>query len=87
VIDTDGVAVIEDPAERALRAIEMITELQATIIELSGIRRVAILEMVNSGMAYKDVAARLGITMPRVGQIVNARPVKRIVVTRLEDKA
>jgi len=75
--DIADLTAIADPAGRARRAGALITGLQAAIAELSRVRRAAVLEMVSAGMTYREIGGHLGITAPRVSQIVNAEPVTR----------
>ncbi|MGW6624052.1 sigma factor-like helix-turn-helix DNA-binding protein [Nocardia sp. NPDC055002] len=58
-----------DPLRRARRATELITEYQELARQLANIRRQAIEDAHDGGMAYKEIAAHLGLSKGRVSQI------------------
>ncbi|PWR07363.1 hypothetical protein DKT69_34940 [Micromonospora sicca] len=65
---------IRDPAERAVRAGELINVRQQSIGYLSRIRREAMDEMVADGLNHSQIADRTGLTRQRVGQLLAAPP-------------
>jgi hypothetical protein len=70
----DKLAAVDDAAERALRAGELIDEHQSAIGELSRIRREAIEELVAAGKSQTEVAKLIGMTRSRVGQLLSSGP-------------
>lgn len=72
--DTAELGELEDPAQRAKRASELITEHQARLAELARIRREAIDDMRATGMSQAEVAKSLGMTRGRVAQLASTGP-------------
>lgn len=68
------VAAIGDPVDRAKAAIDLMATYQRWVTELSRIRREAIEEAQASGMTQAEIAARLGVSRGRVGQLASAGP-------------
>lgn len=73
-IDTRALCDVADPAERAQRASRQLAGYQAAVGELSRIRREALEEMVSSGRTQTEIAALLGMTRARVGQLLSTGP-------------
>lgn len=69
-MDTQGVAQIADPAERARAINELIDEHTEAINVLSGLRRSAIEEMLATGMTQLQIANQLGMSRSRVSQLL-----------------
>ncbi|MDA0564381.1 UTRA domain-containing protein [Streptomonospora sp. S1-112] len=67
-----GIAAIPDPVERARAASAAMGSLQGQSVELSRIRRGAIVEAQDSGMRQDEIARRLGVTPGRVSQMKKA---------------
>src|SRR5699024_1612381 len=65
---------IEDALERAYRAHELVTRLADISSEASRLRREAIETLNNEGVSFSDIAARLGLTRARVGQLARSGP-------------
>jgi transposase len=63
---------VADPAERARRATELLAVYQQRSVELARLRREAIDQLQAEGLSYAEVAARLGLSKGRVGQIKQA---------------
>lgn len=63
-----------DPVERAQRASQLVTDLQATVAEASRIRREAMEELVFNGRTQTQLAQLLGMTRARVGQLLSSGP-------------
>jgi hypothetical protein len=72
--DLKHVAEIAVPIERAKVAIDLIADYQGRVVELSRIRREAIEDASGSGMSQADIAAQLGVSRGRVGQLASAGP-------------
>ncbi|MEU2955434.1 sigma-70 region 4 domain-containing protein, partial [Streptomyces xanthochromogenes] len=72
--DMKQVAGIKDPVDRAKAAIDLMASLQSRVNELSRIRREAIEEAQAAGMTQAEIAARLGVSRGRVGQLASAGP-------------
>ncbi|MGI5427928.1 sigma factor-like helix-turn-helix DNA-binding protein [Streptomyces sp. CA-179760] len=66
-----GIAV---PVDRAKAAIDLMATYQGRVTELSRIRREAIEEAQASGMTQAEIAAKLGVSRGRVGQLASAGP-------------
>ncbi|MCY9787240.1 UTRA domain-containing protein [Nocardiopsis sp. EMB25] len=66
------IAAISDPVERARAASSAMTTLQGQSVELSRIRRGAIVEAQASGMRQDEIARHLGVTPGRVSQMKKA---------------
>jgi hypothetical protein len=73
-IDVKALCDLADPAERARRASQLVAEYQQAVGELSRIRREAIEELIALGKSQTDVAALLGMTRARVGQLISSGP-------------
>jgi hypothetical protein len=71
-VDTQDVAAIEDPGERAVAVNQLIDEYQAAIAELSDLRRETLRELLASGMPQMAIADMLGISKSRVSQLLSA---------------
>jgi len=72
--EMEQVAEITAPVARAKAAIELIADYQSRVVELSRIRREAIEEASGSGMTQTELAAALGVSRGRVGQLASAGP-------------
>ncbi|WP_329382097.1 sigma-70 region 4 domain-containing protein [Streptomyces sp. NBC_01351] len=68
------VAQVEVPVERAKAAIDLMADYQGRVVELSRIRREAIEEAAASGMSQSEIAALLGVSRGRVGQLASQGP-------------
>ncbi|KJY29947.1 MULTISPECIES: sigma factor-like helix-turn-helix DNA-binding protein [Streptomyces] len=68
------VAQVEPPVERAKAAIALMGDYQGRVTELSRIRREAIEEAAASGMSQSEIAALLGVSRGRVGQLAAQGP-------------
>lgn len=73
-IDTRELCDLPDPAERAQRASQRLADYQAAVGELSRIRREALEELVAHGRTQTEIAALLGMTRARVGQLLSTGP-------------
>lgn len=73
-IDVRELGELADPAERAQRASQRLAEYQAVAGELSRIRREALEELIAAGRTQTDIAAMLGMTRSRVGQLLSSGP-------------
>ncbi|MBQ0985150.1 sigma-70 family RNA polymerase sigma factor [Streptomyces sp. F63] len=62
------------PVDRARAAIDLMATYQGRVTELSRIRREAIEEAQASGMTQTEIAAKLGVSRGRVGQLASAGP-------------
>jgi hypothetical protein len=71
-VDTQDVAAIEDPGERAVAVNQLIDEYQAAIGELSDLRRETLRELLAAGMPQMAIADMLGISKSRVSQLLSA---------------
>jgi transcriptional regulator with XRE-family HTH domain len=65
---------VQDPLQRAREAGELAATYQTAIAELSRIRREALEELVAQGMSQSQLAAKLGMTRARVGQLLSTGP-------------
>jgi hypothetical protein len=65
---------IQDPGARARSAGDLIDGHQTAINELSRLRRDALEEMVSQGMTHAEIAAVVGMTRARVGQLLASGP-------------
>ncbi|MER5867635.1 sigma-70 family RNA polymerase sigma factor [Kitasatospora sp. NPDC002040] len=74
MIEIQGLTELSDPAERARRAGGLIDEHQASILELSRIRREALEELLSAGMTQVQIAGQIGMTRARVGQLLSSGP-------------
>ncbi|MFJ4552771.1 sigma factor-like helix-turn-helix DNA-binding protein [Streptomyces sp. NPDC088817] len=72
--DMKRISGIADPVDRAKAAIALMATYQGWVLELSRVRREAIEEAQASGMTQADIAARLGVSRGRVGQLASAGP-------------
>jgi len=68
------IARLAGPTERVLRANQLIAEYQATVAEISRLRREALEELMASGRTQTEIAAELGMTRARVGQLLSSCP-------------
>lgn len=66
------IAAIDDPVERARAASAAMASLQGQSVELSRIRRGAIVDAQDAGMRQEDIARLLGVTPGRVSQMKKA---------------
>lgn len=66
------IAAITDPLDRARAASSAMTTLQGQSVELSRIRRGAIIEAQQSGLRQEEIARHLGVTPGRVSQMKKA---------------
>lgn len=73
-VDVQGLTETPDPALRARRATELIDEYQAVVNELARVRREALEEMISQGMTQTQIAAQIGMTRSRVGQLLSSGP-------------
>lgn len=73
-IDVTELGELADPAERAQRASQRLAEYQVISAELSRIRREALEELIADGRTQTDIAAMLGMTRARVGQLLSSGP-------------
>ncbi|WP_327168343.1 sigma factor-like helix-turn-helix DNA-binding protein [Streptomyces subrutilus] len=62
------------PVDRAKAAIDLMADYQGRVIELSRIRREAIEEAAAAGMSQSEIAALLGVSRGRVGQLASQGP-------------
>ncbi|MFK0189801.1 sigma-70 family RNA polymerase sigma factor [Kitasatospora sp. NPDC090308] len=69
-----GLAAMVDPVERARQAGVLIDEHQASILELSRMRREALEELLSAGMTQVQIAGKIGMTRARVGQLLSSGP-------------
>jgi hypothetical protein len=72
VAESPDVAKIKDPRERALKIGALIDEHQATIAELSRLRRETLDELLASGMSQTQIADLLDMSKGRVSQLLSA---------------
>ncbi|THJ75388.1 sigma-70 family RNA polymerase sigma factor [Candidatus Frankia alpina] len=72
--ELETLGAVDDPLERARRAGGLIDAHQATINELSRIRREALEYLVSTGMTQKQIGERLGMSRARVGQLLKSGP-------------
>jgi len=73
-IDVTELSELVDPAERALLASQRLAEYQAVSGELSRIRREALEELNVNGLTQTEIAAMLGMTRSRIGQLLSSGP-------------
>ncbi|QUX23556.1 UTRA domain-containing protein [Nocardiopsis sp. MT53] len=66
------IAAMSDPLDRARAASAAMTTLQGQSVELSRIRRAAIIEAQQGGMLQEDIARHLGVSPGRVSQMKKA---------------
>ncbi|GHE37567.1 hypothetical protein GCM10017673_45010 [Streptosporangium violaceochromogenes] len=66
------IAAISDPLDRACAASAVMATLQGQSVELSRIRRTAIIEAQEAGVKQEEIARRLGVTPGRVSQMKKA---------------
>jgi DNA-directed RNA polymerase specialized sigma24 family protein len=62
---------VDDPLELFRLASEAVAERQALIVRLASIRARAVADLHARGSSYRELSALLGISAPRVGQLVN----------------
>jgi transcriptional regulator with XRE-family HTH domain len=72
--EIEAVRELEDPLKQAQQASELLTRYQATVTQLSRIRRDAIEQLIAQGMTKAQLAETLGMTRARVGQLLAAGP-------------
>lgn len=65
---------IADPADRARQASDLVAGYQASMIEISRIRREALDDLVSQGMTHAEIAAKIGTTRARVSQLLTSGP-------------
>ena len=70
--DVERIAAISDPGERAQAVGALIDEHQATIGELSRLRRESLEELLATGMTQTQIAALLDMSKGRVSQLLSA---------------
>lgn len=63
-----------DAMGRAKRVGEMLADHQEAVSELSRVRREALNELIDAGLSRKDIAAGLGMTQSRIGQLLKSGP-------------
>lgn len=63
-----------DPASRARQAADLLPRYQAAVTELSRIRREAIEELRAQGKTQAEIAAVMGVSRGRIGQLVKSGP-------------
>ncbi|MCY0924842.1 sigma-70 family RNA polymerase sigma factor [Streptomyces sp. H27-H1] len=68
------VAEVAAPVDRAKAASDLMTDYQGRVTELSRIRREAIEEASAAGMSQSEIAALLGVSRGRVGQLASQGP-------------
>lgn len=73
--DIKALADEPDPTGRARQASQLLDRYQATLNELSRIRREAVEEMIGAGMSHSQIADALGVSRGRVSQLTKAGPV------------
>jgi len=71
-VDTEGVAAIKDPRERARAVNKLIEEYQAAVAELSDVRRETLRELLAGGMSQIAIAEMLDMSKSRVSQLLSA---------------
>ena len=71
-MDTEGVAAIKDPHERARAVNKLIEEYQAAVGELSDVRRETLRELLAGGMSQIAIAEMLDMSKSRVSQLLSA---------------
>jgi len=62
-----------DPADVARRATEELAIVAARVAELSSVRIGALRELQRRGLSYEQIAARVGLSKGRVGQILGEK--------------
>ncbi|MFG3051401.1 sigma-70 family RNA polymerase sigma factor [Kitasatospora sp. NPDC048239] len=72
--ELERVANVAVPIERAKAAISLMADYQNRVVELSRVRREAIEEASASGLSQTEIAALLGVSRGRVGQLASAGP-------------
>lgn len=68
-----AVAAIEDPADRAIAAHQLMLQWQLLMEQASAMRRKAMDELLGRGLTGQQVGDLLGISAARVGQLRTAR--------------
>lgn len=71
-VDTEGIAAIKDPRERARAVNKLIDEYQAAVAELSDVRRETLRELLASGMSQIAIAEMLDMSKSRISQLLSA---------------
>ena len=72
--DIKALSDIPDAADRAREASGLLDRYQATLGELSLIRREAVEDMIASGMSHAQIAEALGVSRGRVSQLTKVGP-------------
>ncbi len=65
---------ISDSATRARVASDLASHLQASMTEISRVRREALDELISRGLTHAEIAAQIGTTRARVGQLLSSGP-------------
>lgn len=80
-MDIARIEKIADPRRRAKAAHDLIEELQATVTDLSRLRRKTFEQLLESGMSQTDIAVLLGISRSRVSQLISGitKPERRFL--------
>lgn len=65
---------LADPVARAQGANGLLPRYQSAVTELSRIRREAVQELVDGGQSHAEIAAHLGVSRSRVGQLTTTGP-------------
>ena len=71
-MDTENIAAIKDPRERARVANKLIDEYQTAVAELSDVRRETLRELLASGMSQMAIAEMLDMSKSRISQLLSA---------------
>ncbi|MFJ9696798.1 sigma-70 family RNA polymerase sigma factor [Kitasatospora sp. NPDC101183] len=72
--ELERVADVAVPIDRAKAAIALMADYQNRVVELSRVRREAIEEASAAGMSQTEIAALLGVSRGRVGQLASTGP-------------
>ncbi|MGD9528485.1 MAG: sigma-70 family RNA polymerase sigma factor [Pseudonocardia sp.] len=73
-IDLKALYDLDDAGERATQASRLVTEYSSAVTELSRIRKEALEELIGQGKTQTELAAMLGMTRARVGQLLSSGP-------------
>lgn len=82
MITADDLHDVDDPLELFQKATEGISRLQAEIDQLAEIRSRSLAELYVRGKSYRDLAQMLGMSAPRVNQLVSANDAASMHVIR-----
>jgi ribosomal protein L10 len=82
----NAIAVIEDPAERARAATELLKAIGPANNTLSEMRAADIKTMRAAGMSYRQIGAAIGVHFTRVKQIESGVPTGNSARSRAERK-